>query len=229
LVISLALHLMLVVFVPSLESDPVEDLPILQIEILPPKEPEPVSIPAAEPEPAPEPPKPVEKPKPEPKKIKPLPEPAPIETYEPPSEVVPPEPATNPAPVMAVEPTVQQPPVFTAPLPPPEPPIPTGPTQADLDAARSRYGSLLAREIAKHKLYPRVAQMRGWQGEAIVDLKLDGSGNVLSSTIETSSGFEVLDKQALEMVKKASPFPKPPDILSLNTFNILVPVSFKLE
>ena len=71
--------------------------------------------------------------------------------------------------------------------------------------------------------------MRGWQGEVLIDLKLDGSGNVLATRIESSSGVEILDKQALEMVKKAAPFPKPPDILSASTFNILVPVSFKLE
>jgi protein TonB len=98
-----------------------------------------------------------------------------------------------------------------------------------MDAARNLYGSQLAREIAKHKQYPRIAQMRGWQGEVVVDLRLDGNGKVLSSKIHTTSGFDVLDKQALEMVKKASPFPAPPDALRGSLFNILVPVSFRLE
>ncbi|WP_225907128.1 energy transducer TonB family protein [Methyloradius palustris] len=43
-----------------------------------------------------------------------------------------------------------------------------------------------------------------------------------------SSNRESLDQQALEMVKKASPFPLPPDSLRGKSFNILVPVSFKL-
>jgi protein TonB len=39
----------------------------------------------------------------------------------------------------------------------------------------------------------------------------------------------VLDKQALEMVEKALPFPAPPDVLRGNNFTITVPVPFKLE
>jgi len=71
--------------------------------------------------------------------------------------------------------------------------------------------------------------MRGWQGEVLVDLKLNDRGAVLESRIERSSGYEILDKQALEMVSKAAPFPAPPDILKSSVFNIQVPVSFKLE
>jgi periplasmic protein TonB len=58
---------------------------------------------------------------------------------------------------------------------------------------------------------------------------LDGNGKVLSATVQQSSGFDALDKQALEMVRKASPFPAPPEALRSRTFNITVPVSFKLE
>ncbi len=71
--------------------------------------------------------------------------------------------------------------------------------------------------------------MRGWQGECLLDLKLDGNGNVLSASVKESSGHEALDNQALEMVRKASPFPAPPEVLRGRSFNITVPVSFKLE
>lgn len=227
-VISIALHLLAVLYLPNFKTEPVETLPeVLNIEIEAPKAPEPVESPVIESEPVPEPPKPKVQPKIEPKVI-PTPKPAPIETYEPPAP--PSEPVDEPPapPVMAVEPTKNPPPVFTAP-PPPPPPEPIGPSQADLDAARRGYADRLARAIAQHKQYPRIAQMRGWQGEALIDLKLDGNGAVLATRIERSSGFEVLDKQALEMVKKAAPFPAPPDILKSSVFNIQVPVSFKLE
>ena len=95
--------------------------------------------------------------------------------------------------------------------------------------ALSQYGGTLGRAIAKHKQYPKIAQMRGWQGDCLLDLKIDGSGNVLSANIKESSGFEALDKQALEMVRKASPFPAPPEALRGRSFDITVPVSFKLE
>src|SRR5690606_11222526 len=102
----------------------------------------------------------------------------------------------------------------------PSPPPISNFSQADLDDARRRYADQLARAIAKHRQYPRIAQMRGWQGETLIDLKLDNKGNVLVSRIERSSGFDALDKQALEMVKKAAPFPAPPDVLKNSQFNI---------
>ena len=73
------------------------------------------------------------------------------------------------------------------------------------------------------------AARRGWQGDVELDLQIDGSGNLVTSKVRTSRGFEALDKQALEMVKKAAPFPLPPEALRAKTFNVIIPVSFKLE
>ena len=91
------------------------------------------------------------------------------------------------------------------------------------------YSSLLANAIAKYKQYPKIAQMRGWQGTVIADLEIDSKGAVISIKIKKSSTYEVLDNEALEMIKKASPFPAPPESLRGKNFNVLVPISFKLE
>ena len=91
------------------------------------------------------------------------------------------------------------------------------------------YSSLLANAIAKYKQYPKIAQMRGWQGTVIADLEIDSKGSVISVKIKKSSTYEVLDNEALEMIKKASPFPAPPESLRGKNFNVLVPISFKLE
>jgi protein TonB len=91
------------------------------------------------------------------------------------------------------------------------------------------YSSLLANAIAKYKQYPKIAQMRGWQGTVVADLEIDTKGAVISIKIKKSSTYEVLDNEALEMIKKASPFPAPPEILRGKNFNVLVPISFKLE
>jgi protein TonB len=243
LIASMCLHILALVWVPKFKLEPAIDQSlILRVELMEPKVSETSQVsapePVSEPEPKPEEPKPQEKPKPEPivkRVVKPVTrhDPAPIteplpnevnttETDAEPSA----EPASAPA-VITAAPEVQTPSAFPAPAP--EPLKPIGPSQQDINSARDLYGSQLAREIAKHKQYPRIAQMRGWQGEVIVDLQLDGNGRVLSSKIHTSSGFDVLDKQALEMVKKASPFPAPPSALRGNLFNILVPVSFRLE
>jgi periplasmic protein TonB len=222
IVCSILLHIMFFVVVPNFKFDVAKKIPDqLTVEIMQPKPPEPVVIP--------EPPKPVEPIKPQPEQIKPLPkkelkpETKPVETTPEPVQAEPPPPPT----VITAAPKVDVPPVIT--VPPPEPQKKIEPSEDDINAAKNQYGGTLGRAIAKQKSYPKIAQMRGWQGEVLLDLKLDGNGNVQSANVKESSGHESLDNQALEMVRKASPFPAPPDVLRGRSFNITVPVSFKLE
>lgn len=222
LTLSIGLHVLAVTYLPNVHFDKLVPPNTLEVELAVPEKPQPE--PVNTPEPAPEPAKPQIKPKPAPKLVQ-----TPSPVAEPPPSQRPEPPAPPPPAVITAPPKIETPPAFTAPPPPPEPPKPSAPSQQDIDAARNLYGNLLAREIAKHKQYPKVAQMRGWQGETTIELQIDANGNVLSSKIHDPSGYEVLDKQALEMVKKASPFPAPPDALRGRTFNILVPVSFRLE
>lgn len=138
---------------------------------------------------------------------------------------------TPPQEVIAVKPVTERPtPIQTVPITEPvkEPP-PPAPSQAEVDNATGKYGNALWSAISKHKKYPRIAQMRGWQGETIIELELDGAGKLKSKKITQSSGYEVLDKQALEMVERALPFPTPPEVLRNSNFTITVPVPFKLE
>ena len=61
------------------------------------------------------------------------------------------------------------------------------PTQANSDvknageAALNDFSNILARHIAKFKLYPKIAQLRGWQGELVLEVKLNGDGALISS------------------------------------------------
>ena len=213
------------VVLPNFKFDIIKDKPQpLTVEIMQPELPAPVTLPE------PIKPEPIKKPeliketRPITEPVKPVkqksPEPAPIQETSPP-----PVPTEN---VIAAAPKVDPAPEVKV-APPPDPPKKVEPTDADVSDARAQYGSTLGRAIAKHKSYPKIAQMRGWQGEVLLDLKLDGNGNVQAASIKESSGHESLDNQALEMVRKASPFPAPPEALRGRSFNITVPVSFKLE
>lgn len=214
------------VVLPNFKFDISKDKPQpLTIEIMQPTPPAPVAMPEPVVEPEPIKPEPIKKPKLITESVKPVPKKSPEPT---PIQEASPEPtAESPPNVITASPKVDAPPVITA--PPPEPPKKVEPNENDLSDARAQYGSTLGRAIAKHKSYPKIAQMRGWQGECLLDLKIDSSGNVLSTNIKQSSGYESLDNQALEMVRKASPFPAPPEALRGRSFNITVPVSFKLE
>jgi periplasmic protein TonB len=224
---SILLHVLLAAVLPNLKFDiSKENLQPLTIEIM---QPEPPALPEPIVQPEPIKPEPIKKPELIKEPIKPVkqksPEPSPIQ-----EAIVEPAPTEPPPPnIIAASPKVDAPPVVTVPLPPPEPPKKLELSEDDISIARGQYGGTLGRAIAKHKSYPKIAQMRGWQGEVLLDLKLDGAGNVLSATIKESSGHESLDNQALEMVRKASPFPAPPEALRGRSFNITVPVSFKLE
>ncbi len=229
-VCSILLHALLAITLPNFKFDLAKEKPIeLVIELEQPKAPEPVA--AIEPVQPIEPIKPeVIPPKPI-KKIQPKEQPKPVtETPIEPTQVAE-EPAPAPSEVVpnviAVAPKVDTVPIATIPPPTPEPVKPVEVQPID-DNALGEYGGLLGRAIAKHKSYPKIAQMRGHQGDVLLDLRLDGEGNVLSAKVKEGSGYESLDKQALEMVRKASPFPAPPESLRNRTFNITVPVSFKL-
>jgi len=217
LFISIGLHLIAAIGIPNISfQEPVKPIELV-IDLAPPK-----------PEP-PAPPTPVKPPELVKPKVVPPPQanPTPQLIVKP---VNTPTPISEPPPVIAAAPKAEVTPTFVAPAPvvaKPEPPKPTV-NQADLDSARNQYGGALSREIAKHINYPGIAKMRGWQGVVEIDFQLDGNGKILSQKIRTSSGFEVLDKQALEMVKKSN-FPTPPEVLKSNAFNVTVPVSFRLE
>ena len=87
----------------------------------------------------------------------------------------------------------------------------------------------LAFHIAKFKNYPRIAMRRNWQGMVLVRMVMLDNGNIQSLSIEKSSGYEVLDNEAMKMIERAKPLPKPPDILASDEVNIYVPVSFALN
>lgn len=228
---SILLHVFLAYFVPNISFDDIKKPDLLKIELVK-KEVPPPPAPQPEIKPEPPPPEPVKPKLPEPKPIK---QPKPIPVQETPIKT--PEPVAQPqsAPpppteVIAVAPKPDAPPSPVPPVPVvTPPPPPPGPSEADLDDARRLYGQSLWSAIERHKQYPKIAQMRGWQGEAVVELLLDGNGKLKSKKILTSSGHDVLDKQALDMVEKAAPYPVPPEVLRGSQFSIKVPVPFKLQ
>ena len=187
---------------------------------------EPLVVELVQQAPPPPPPPPPEPPKPEP--IKPKPQIKPVVV---PTEIKnDPTPPPPPPEVIAAAPQVEAPPPKTPPVAivPREPAKPVV-VPVDTTEVRDNYDNALWSAIVKHKQYPRIAQMRGWQGEAIVELQIDGNGKLKSKKIIQSSGHEVLDKQALDMVEKALPFPAPPEVLRGSSFSVKVPIAFKLE
>ncbi len=93
----------------------------------------------------------------------------------------------------------------------------------------TRYTDQLASALARHRAYPRLARMRGMEGDVEMQLRIGADGQVLSARILESSGHELLDRQALAMIEKAQPLPKPPAPLPGGELTVRVPVVFRLE
>ena len=91
------------------------------------------------------------------------------------------------------------------------------------------YTNQLTRAIAKQKKYPKIAQMRQWQGEVLLNVEIDPQGNLVKTEILEASRYKILNNEAVDMVKRAAPFPNPPEELQKRNFTVLVPISFKLE
>lgn len=219
---SLLIHGLLIAVLPNIQFDPIKTPDTLKIELVKKVEPPPTAKP--EPLPEPEPVKPTTEPKPQ---LLPKPTPAPTAVK---NEVThsPPPPPTE---VIAVAP---KPEAASSPMPPapvvaPEAPKPPVVSQADMDEARDKYRSSLWSAISKEKKYPKVAQLRGWQGEAVVELLVDSNGKLKAKKIIQSSGYDVLDKQALEMVEKAAPYPTPPEVLRGDSFTVTLSIPFTLK
>jgi len=94
-----------------------------------------------------------------------------------------------------------------------------------LDSYRQKLGDLLARQ---HE-YPRVAAMRGWEGEVRLRLKVARKGNLLGVFLDHSSGFDVLDQHAMAMLESLAGLPPLPDALEANEIQVVVPVNYKLK
>jgi len=78
-------------------------------------------------------------------------------------------------------------------------------------------------DIQKNISYPRLARKMGWEGKVVVSFVICEDGTVVNIKIVKSSGFALLDKNAVESIKKAVPFPSPPVRAEL-----VVPVSYRL-
>lgn len=90
------------------------------------------------------------------------------------------------------------------------------------------YGRSVAGAVAVHQRYPKLAQMRQWQGTAMLQLEFAADGRLVETRVLSSSGHDVLDRQALDMVRAAQPLPPLPPALAGRALTVNVPVIFRL-
>lgn len=110
----------------------------------------------------------------------------------------------------------------------------TGSTLGNSDAKNaemiSRYEQLISLWIQKFKLYPDEAKAQGMQGETVVRIRIDRQGNIRYYILERSTGYQLLDRAAIDMIKRANPVPAVPnDYPQGDLIEFLIPVNFHLK
>ncbi|WP_456397316.1 energy transducer TonB [Desulfurobacterium sp.] len=93
---------------------------------------------------------------------------------------------------------------------------------------KSMYIKEVINSLDKNKQYPELAKEMGIQGTVRLLLTIDRNGNVEKIEIAESSGFPILDKNAVETVKK-SKFPPFPNEIKSSKIKVAVYISYILK
>jgi TonB family protein len=84
-------------------------------------------------------------------------------------------------------------------------------------------------KIAEQKYYPRIARRRGYQGKPVVSFTIGKTGDLQDLVLLKASSHKILDDAALMAVKNASPYPRIPESLQLQSMQFKLPITFILD
>jgi periplasmic protein TonB len=142
-------------------------------------------------------------------------------------KVEPPPPAPDAEVTLPPEEVKPEPP---KPVPQPEQPRPTAPPRQRTAsaAAVTAWNVSIAKQIERNKGYPPSALPRREMGVTQVAFAIDRDGRVIESRVTRSSGYRALDQEAMDTLRRAQPFPRPPDDLPGEKFEFTVPVKFNV-
>ncbi len=76
--------------------------------------------------------------------------------------------------------------------------------------ASDEYRAIVFERLERAKIEPESAKARHARGVAVVSLMLDPAGNVVAAALARRTGDPELDAEALALVRRAAPFPRPP-------------------
>jgi len=112
-----------------------------------------------------------------------------------------------------------------------EQPVAVAPNLGSAAAARANaaWRKSLVSHLNRLKRYPDAARARRNQGDVAVEFTLDRAGGVVASRVVRSSGSQVLDDEALALLQRASPLPAPPGLVNGATFELTLPIQFRIK
>lgn len=92
--------------------------------------------------------------------------------------------------------------------------------------AERRWFGLLAAHLERRKRYPHSAQSRRQEGTVHVRFTVAPDGTIVMPELVRPSGIDELDEEVLDLMRRASPVPKPPE--DINPY-VTVPIEFRMK
>jgi len=113
----------------------------------------------------------------------------------------------------------------TAPEVKPAPPAP------QLSTDKPTWEGQVLAALNRKKRYPPWSMSRREQGVPYIRFVMDRDGKVLSVSLERSSGYPSLDREAVALPRRAQPLPKPPEGVQPGqaVIELVVPVQFFMK
>jgi protein TonB len=100
---------------------------------------------------------------------------------------------------------------------------------ASLARVKASWEKALVSHLNRYKRYPDAARARGIKGDVRVQFTLDRMGQVTAAIVVDRSGYAALDEEALAVLQRASPLPVPPDEVAGATFDLVLPIQFRIK
>lgn len=95
----------------------------------------------------------------------------------------------------------------------------------------ARYEQQIALWIEDHKRYPEDAKAAGMEGNAVARIRINSNGKILKYALEVETGYPVLNRAVIDMIRRSDPVPSVPDNYpgASDLLEFLIPISFKLN
>ncbi len=93
----------------------------------------------------------------------------------------------------------------------------------------TRYSQVVQMRILENIAYPVAGKGAGFQGTVKLGLKLSYKGELLGAKVISSSGYKILDDNALKTARSISSYPPFPPAIDSEDLWIEVPIAYKLD
>lgn len=104
-------------------------------------------------------------------------------------------------------------------------PVVGKPAEESLDDFLNRIVS----QIEKAKNYPMIARRRGMQGEVVCRFIITRDGRLKEAVVLSASPYTVLDRAAIDAIKRAAPYPAFPEFYREESLTSSVTIRFELN